>query len=478
MKRAAAFLAALTLVRFLAASAIPLSPDETYYWTWSKALAAGYLDHPPMVALWIRTGTALAGDDRLGVRLLAPLSALFGSLLLAFAARDLLGLGRERAIAAAVLLNATLMVGAGAITMTPDTPLLFFWTLSLWLFGRSLATGSDGWLIAGFASIGLAFDSKYTGILLLPAILLWLLRGRGPRASLAWPIWAGGFACLSLMAPVIVWNAAHGFASFAKQGGRAGDIHLQAALRFLSELVLGQLGLATPLLAILFCAGVIQVSRRAWRGDSGATLVALATLVPAAIFVEHAVGGRVQANWPSVLYPSAAIAAACCCPPRRGCHAAASGLAITLLVYLQAALHPIALPARLDVAAVKLGGWQDLSRRIGAIADAAACPLAADNYEIASELAWHGAAARILGTDLRWSFIDLPHRTLAGCVLLVRSDRRREPPDPTKWASSVMVATLGRGPGRTVERYDLYRAQARGILATSLPVRSPALNPR
>ncbi len=60
----------------------PLAPDEAYYWVWSRALAAGYLDHPPMVALWIRAGTALAGDTPLGIRLLGPLSAPLGSLLL------------------------------------------------------------------------------------------------------------------------------------------------------------------------------------------------------------------------------------------------------------------------------------------------------------------------------------------------------------------------------------------------------------
>ena len=72
-------LAALTLVRFFVAATTPLAPDEAYYWTWSKALAGGYLDHPPMVAVWIRIGTAIAGDDPLGVRLLAPIAALLGS---------------------------------------------------------------------------------------------------------------------------------------------------------------------------------------------------------------------------------------------------------------------------------------------------------------------------------------------------------------------------------------------------------------
>src|ERR1022692_4215614 len=93
----AAALAVLTMIRLLVASVAPLAPDEAYYWTWSRALAPGYLDHPPMVALWIRAGTALAGhgfadagfadagfadDGALGIRLLAPLAAALGSWLL------------------------------------------------------------------------------------------------------------------------------------------------------------------------------------------------------------------------------------------------------------------------------------------------------------------------------------------------------------------------------------------------------------
>ena len=79
-------LAALTALRLLAAATLPLSGDEAYYWTWSHALAPGYLDHPPMVALWMRVGAWLAGEDALGLRLLGPLSAAAGSVLLARAA--------------------------------------------------------------------------------------------------------------------------------------------------------------------------------------------------------------------------------------------------------------------------------------------------------------------------------------------------------------------------------------------------------
>ena len=67
---------ALVAVRLVAAALTPLTFDEAYYWMWSKHLAGGYYDHPPMVALVIRLGTMIAGDTELGVRLVSILLAL------------------------------------------------------------------------------------------------------------------------------------------------------------------------------------------------------------------------------------------------------------------------------------------------------------------------------------------------------------------------------------------------------------------
>ena len=246
-------LAALTALRLIAAAALPLSGDEAYYWTWSHALHGGYLDHPPMVALWMRAGTALAGETLLGLRLLGPLSAAAGSVLLARAAEAVRpGAG----VPAAALFNGTLLLGAGAVTMTPDTPLVFFWTLALWALMRLLRTGQGGWWLAVGAACGLALDSKYTAGFLGVGIVLWLAVVPGLRRWFAspWP-WAGGVLAAALFAPVLAWNAGHGWASLLKQGGRAADWDPSAALRHLGELLAGQAGLATPLVFLCLAAG-------------------------------------------------------------------------------------------------------------------------------------------------------------------------------------------------------------------------------
>lgn len=459
-------LGALTLLRLAVAAATPLSGDEAYYWIWSRALAPGYLDHPPMVALFIRAGTAIAGANALGVRLLGPLSALAGSALLAAAARDLLGVDRVAASRAAVLLNATLMLAAGSVTMTPDTPLIFFWTATLAAFGRALVGEPALFLpLAGFCA-GLAFCSKYTAALLLPALAGAVLVHPRTRAWLARPpVYLAAAIGLTTTLPVLLWNARHGFASFAKQGGRVDDVHLARALQFEAELLGGQLGLATPLVFALACVGVALCLRDARRTRApGPTLVALAALVPAAVFVLHALGGRVQANWPCVVYPAAAIAAA----PLAGRGllavrpAAALGFALSLLLYLQAATGILPLPGRVDVTLARLAGWGGLAAELRR-ADRELRPVAADDYALAAELAWHCAAPVVLGAEPRWALFALAHPAVPpDSVLLLRSDHRREAPDPRLWRAGTPIARFERRrDGLVAERYRAWWAAPR-----------------
>ena len=364
MARALILLFGLTALRLLVAGAAPLSPDEAYYWVWSRALQPGYLDHPPMVALWIRLGTALAGQGAFGIRLLGPLSAALGSVLLVQAGNDLFP-ARKPGLVAAVLLNTTLLMAAGSVTMTPDTPLLFFWTATLWALARLIATGRPAWWLAVGVFAGAALDSKYTAALLGVGIALWLVAVPEGRRWLRtiWP-WAGGVLAGLCFAPVLWWNAAHGWASFAKQGGRTGDWHPTDALRHIAELLGSQLGLGTPIVALLCAAGIFFAARR-WRQGPAPALLAALTLPGILVFLQHAVGDRVQANWPAILFPAACIAAACYVP-RFWRPAAALGFVVAAVVYLQAATAILPLPRAMDPTLIRLAGWDDLARQVDA----------------------------------------------------------------------------------------------------------------
>src|SRR6201998_2217230 len=116
-------LLARVALRLVAAAWTPLTFDEAYYWMWSKHLAGGYYDHPPMVAAVIRLGTMIAGDTEFGVRLVSILLALAVSWAVYRNAPILFG-GTRVAATATVLLNVTLMAAVGTMIVTPDAPLM------------------------------------------------------------------------------------------------------------------------------------------------------------------------------------------------------------------------------------------------------------------------------------------------------------------------------------------------------------------
>ena len=374
---AAAVVAVATLVRLWIAAGVPLAPDEAYYWIWSQALSPGYFDHPPMVALWIRAGTALAGQTPLGVRLLGPLATAVGSGFLFDAGRILFpgtlfpgarfpGSRRPaRWLAGAgvgtisvVLLNATLLVGVGSIIMTPDSPLLLFWTLTLWAMARLIVSGNGTWWLAAGVFAGLAGLSKYTAIFLWVGIGLWAVVVPQGRIWLRrWQPWTAVAIGAALFLPVVVWNASHEWAGLLKQGGRVADWQPARAAGFLAELVGGQVGLATPWIFVLCMIGLGVAARRSWAmRDPRWTLLAALSVPPVAVFLQHAIGDRVQGNWPAIIYPALALAAAVWLAERGRrdwIGASALGFGITVVVYLQVVFGLIPLPPGLDPIALR-----------------------------------------------------------------------------------------------------------------------------
>jgi 4-amino-4-deoxy-L-arabinose transferase-like glycosyltransferase len=453
-------LVALTIVRLAAALLLPVSPDEAYYWVWGRALAPGYYDHPPMVALWTAAGTALAGDTALGIRLLGPLGVATASILLARATEALFP-SRSAGHWAAALLNATLLFSAGAVLVTPDTPLLVFWCAAIWAAAKLYRSGDGRWWLVFGLFAGLALLSKYTAALLGFAILLWLLaEPRMRRWLLHWQLWAGGAIAMLCFAPVVWWNARHDWVSFAKQGGRAGTSATGSALRYLGELIGGQAALATPLI-FLFCVVGTILACRAWsrQRDAAAGLLVCLTVPSALLFLWQATGSRVQGNWPAILYPSACMAAAVYLGPawRRWKQAGiAFGLVVTLAALVQAGFSPIPLPRRSDPTLARLGGWPALAASVEQARQAQGAQfVAAEEYGLASELALHlppGTPVVALGD--RWDLFDLPSPAAGQSGLLIRSERRGGQPT---WPGARQTGEVLRSrKGIEAERYRLH----------------------
>jgi len=451
-------LVALTALRLGAAALLPLAPDEAYYWVWARDLQPGYLDHPPMVALWIAAGTALAGDGALGIRLLGPIGVAVASLALV-SAGDALMPRQRPGLWAAILLNAMPLTNAGAVLMTPDTPLFVLWCLALWAVARVHATADGRWWLAVGALAGAALLSKYTAALFGAGLVLWLVAEPSARRWWRSPwLYAGGAVAGLVFLPVVLWNAAHGWASFAKQGGRAGA-GAGFDPRFLVELVGGQFGLASPVLLVL-CAAGVGLAAAAWvrRGESGAGLLAALTVPAAALFLWQATGSRVQGNWPAILYPTACVAAAALTAVRWRRIGAAIGAVTVLAVAVQALFAPVRLPRGADPTLARLGGWPELAREAEAARRAAGAEfLAAEEYGLAAELALHlPPGVPVVAIGDRWDLFTLPEPPPGTVGLMVRSARRGD--GPSRWPGAVAAGEIARSrDGIEAERYRLLR---------------------
>src|SRR5438552_2596576 len=205
----------MTLLRVTYASLTELRTDEAYYWTWSKERALCFLDHPPMIAWFIRFGTAMFGDTNFGVRFAGVLAMLVTQVLLADIVRRVTH--DVRAIVFAVLMpEAALYYGLLMAKVSPDTALIPFAVAMVWALVR-LVEGNDArWWLAAGAFAGLGLLSKFTAILLSTSVLVpfcyFFWKSLTLRVGDTWPmfIWPIGFAAAAIniaMLPRENWSA-------------------------------------------------------------------------------------------------------------------------------------------------------------------------------------------------------------------------------------------------------------------------------
>jgi len=391
------FFVVLTAVRLaiLASGVLELSGDEAHYWEWSRRLDWCYYSKPPGVAYLIRVGTLLFGDTELGVRFMAPVLSLLSSVVMYHLGKRLYG--RKVGLTAAVLLQIMPMVSAFGIGMTPDTPLIFFWLLSLYLLHRAWSTGATSdWLLLA-VSLGLGLLSKYAiAFLYVPAWLLLLTTHQGRRRlRTPWPYLSFALSLLFFL-PVIVWNSRHDWVMFRHDLG-----HTKLAngwglspWDFLS-FVGGQLGAITPILCIL----VLYLLLRRRRDDPFCFWLTIPILIG---FLFKSLQGKVQPNWPLAAWLAGLVPLAdflvhhyrpLSVNQKR---LVSAGLIIpavgTLFLHLPFLTLNLPWPGHSHPLS-KLLGWRQLGAEITQIANSMDKPffIFSDHYMTASELAFYVA---------------------------------------------------------------------------------------
>lgn len=263
-----------------------LGTDESYTVAASRVLDWSYLDHPPLHQ-WIAHYSALMFGDGVWARL--PFLALFSATgwLLYVLTRETFG--ARAAWIALVGLNLTpfFFISPGA-WIVPDGPLLFALAAAAIPLGRLVAGGGDRaaiwrrWLVAGFF-LGLAGLSKYNAILIVTGLGVFVATSARQRRWFVDPAaYAGAVLAIAMQAPVLIWNAEHGWASFLFQTGRAAPGGLRPAQ--VLSVAIGQVGYLTPWIFFALTGALVSALRTPAGNDERPRWLACLALPPILVF--------------------------------------------------------------------------------------------------------------------------------------------------------------------------------------------------
>jgi len=303
-----ALLGVTTVLRFLYALKLPLTGDEAYFWEWARHPALGYYDHPPMAGWILWVTRHLLGDTVAAVRLPAVLAGTLIVIVVRRFSLDITGSHRAASLTGIMTMGLPL-IGVLGVLYSTDTPLLAAGTLAGYLFFRALETDSLaawGGTGAGFAVL---LASKFLGAPLIAACALYLVIFPEARKHLKTPgPYIASVIALFGLIPVIVWNAAHDWSTFAfnlasrHQPPAFGIIHVV-------DYVAGQALALSPVVLVLsvpLLAGVFSFRRRTRRTHH--ELPAFLAAVPLGGFFLLSFVTKIGLHWPGVGVPFLAVA--------------------------------------------------------------------------------------------------------------------------------------------------------------------------
>ncbi len=207
-----------------------LCGDEAEYWAWSRRLDWSYYAKGPLIAYLIRAATALAGDASLALTgSLMPAVRLPAVLLGGLTAWGIYRLATETCrnpragLVAVLILPAIPLFRVGGLIMTVDTPLVCCWTwAAVWSYRAITRDEWRGWPISALL-VALGIMAKYTMLAFPASVGLYLLIDRSQRRWLIQPgFWLLALGCALGMAPILYWNATHGWVAADQMSDRLG----------------------------------------------------------------------------------------------------------------------------------------------------------------------------------------------------------------------------------------------------------------
>ena len=393
------FLLALLAARltFIQQIGLELSPDEAYYWDWSRTLSWGYFSKPPMVAWLIHLFTLKLGATEYGVRVPAALSHTLYLALVYYLGQRLFD--RKVGLWAAVAAAASPISAVYGFVMTIDPPLFALWAAALCLAWQATESQKALDFLKLGLVVGLGLLTKQTMVAFLPLYFLWLWATSERRPLLREKkLYLAPLVAFLLVLPNLYWNATHGWVTFRHTGTHFAKEGLNpfGPLNFLAE----QAGVITPVIfGLMLFTFFTFLKRPRLRENERLSFLFFFSALPLALVLPLAFLRKVNANWPHPFYASGFILLSALVlrgrwPEGRGpllrkvfLLGVLLGMTVMVATY-QLARTPEKFPPKLQRLLYKFHGWRELASFVAPHLEGG-LPVITVRRDFAAELAFY-----------------------------------------------------------------------------------------
>jgi 4-amino-4-deoxy-L-arabinose transferase-like glycosyltransferase len=337
--------------------------DEAYYYNWAQNPDWGYYSKPPMLGWLIYVTTSLFGDSQVAIKSGAMLLYPLTTFVIYLIAKELFDV--KVAFYAALIFFTLPSVLMSSLIISTDVVLLFFWSLALLFFIKSIYHDrARDWILAGLFS-GLGLMSKYNFIFFLISVVLVLILIPRYRKYFANKyLYLSMFIAFVVFLPNLIWNYNHDFVSFThtQQISHVSGqlIHPEKFLEFFGAqfLVFGP---------ILFFFYWVIVFKRVFLQNEKYLILFLFSISTLGFIMILSFISRSFANWAAVTYVSATIlVVAYLVAEKKERLLKASVVIHTLLALVFFHYHALA-----DIAGVELTRKSDPYKRVSGWSDVA-----------------------------------------------------------------------------------------------------------
>lgn len=290
-------IAVFTAIRLMVAPSFGLGVDEAHYVLYGHYLDLSYVDHPPLVG-WVQAVMLYIFSDSI---LTARIPAIALMALLSWQAyRFLLHVNatQKQALWAVAALNSSFMFGAIGLMLLPENFLLVLVYPIIMTVLRIEQEGKFKSYIWLGVLLGLAGLAKYTAVLLVLPLLLYIIVKKRYDRLITPRILLTALVGFVMILPVILWNASHDWISFTYQSQHVtgnSSIEFKAFMRS----IIAQFAAYNPFLFALAFYGLIA-SFRSKR--SPLVLTAWIGLFVEIFFIGTSFLKPVLPHWPALFY--------------------------------------------------------------------------------------------------------------------------------------------------------------------------------